>query len=190
MNEPPKTVTAAEQPVTTTSELAERNAQNIAAHQAQKAEVKRCSRVIHAFGGEQAVWDALEAGVLTKALCQQLDVHVSTFNRWVERGGEERTASYARARARGAHSIAEDALTIADEASPADVQVARLRVDTRKWIAGKLNPDEYSDKQQPAVSIDLGSLALDALRLRSVDKPVYDPDEDRVNPDDTDRLDG
>jgi len=31
---------------------------------------------------------------------------------------------------------------------------------------------------------------LDALRLRSVDKPVYDPDEDGVNPDHPDRLDG
>ena len=183
MNEPPKTMTAAEQPVTTVTELAERNAQNIAAHQAQKLEVKRCSKVIHAFGGEQAVWDALESGTLTKALCQQLGVHVSTFNRWVERGGEERTAAYARARARGAHSIAEDALTIADEATPGDVQVARLRVDTRKWMAAKLNPDEYSDKQQPAVNIDLGSLALDALRLRSVDKPVYDHDDLGDNPD-------
>jgi hypothetical protein len=35
-------------------------------------------------------------------------------------------------------------------------------------MAAKQAPDEYGDKQQPLVSIDLGSMALDALRKRSV----------------------
>jgi hypothetical protein len=45
--------------------------------------------------------------------------------------------------------------------------VAKLRVDTRRWLASKLS-EEFSDKQQPMVNIDLGSMALDALRKRSV----------------------
>jgi hypothetical protein len=45
--------------------------------------------------------------------------------------------------------------------------VAKLRVDTRRWLASKLS-EEFSDKQQPLVNIDLGSMALDALRKRSV----------------------
>ena len=182
MNEPPKTVTAKEWPVSTMSELADRNAYNVAATQAQKTEVSACSKAIHALGGEQAVWDAICAGMLTKDLCAQLGVSVSAFDRWVKRGGEGRAGAYAHARARGGQSLAEETVSIADGATAADVQVARLRVDTRKWLAGTVN-DDYSTKAQPAVNIDLGSLALDALRLRSVDKPVYDPDEDRVNPD-------
>jgi hypothetical protein len=47
------------------------------------------------------------------------------------------------------------------------VQLAKLRCDRRAWLAGKLN-DDYSDKPAPLVNIDLGSLALDALRHRSV----------------------
>jgi hypothetical protein len=46
--------------------------------------------------------------------------------------------------------------------------VAKLRVDTRRWLASKQAPDEYGDKQQPLVNIDLGSMALDALRKRSM----------------------
>jgi hypothetical protein len=46
--------------------------------------------------------------------------------------------------------------------------VAKLRVDTRRWLASKQAPDEYGDKQAPLVNIDLGSLALDALRKRTV----------------------
>ena len=47
------------------------------------------------------------------------------------------------------------------------MQLAKLRTDNRRWLAGKLN-DQYSDKAAPLVNIDLGSLALDALRHRSV----------------------
>jgi len=46
--------------------------------------------------------------------------------------------------------------------------VAKLRVDTRRWLASKQAPDEYGDKQAPLVNIDLGSMALDALRKRTV----------------------
>jgi hypothetical protein len=35
-------------------------------------------------------------------------------------------------------------------------------------MAAKQAPDEYGDKQQPLVNIDLGSMALDALRKRSM----------------------
>ena len=52
-------------------------------------------------------------------------------------------------------------------------------MDTRRWLAGKLN-DEYSDKQQPLVNIDLGSMALDALRHRTV-TPVNGIDKDTID---------
>ncbi len=74
----------------------------------------------------------------------------------------------ARARTRGGRSLAEQTLEIADSATPQEAQVAKLRVDTRRWLASKQAPDEYGDKQQPLVNIDLGSMALDALRKRSV----------------------
>ena len=78
-----------------------------------------------------------------------------------------------RARTRGGQSLAEQTLEIADSATPQEAQVAKLRVDTRRWLASKMN-EEYSDKQQPLVNIDLGSMALDALRKRSLDMRTED----------------
>ena len=42
-----------------------------------------------------------------------------------------------------------DALNeIADEATPRNVQVAKLRVDTRKWTLVKRMPKKYGDRQE------------------------------------------
>jgi hypothetical protein len=101
-------------------------------------------------------------------VARTLGISHTAFYDWVDRGGEARAAALARARARGGQSLAEETLEIADSASPQEAQVAKLRVDTRRWLASKMN-EEYGDKQQPLVNIDLGSMALDALRKRSVD---------------------
>ena len=53
---------------------------------------------------------------------------------------------YARAREAQAHREAEEIRQIADTATSEDVNVARLRIDARKWRAGKLAPKVYGDK--------------------------------------------
>ncbi len=53
---------------------------------------------------------------------------------------------YARARETHADHEFDEIKVIADGATPENVQVARLRVDTRKWRAGKLRPKVYGDK--------------------------------------------
>jgi hypothetical protein len=52
---------------------------------------------------------------------------------------------YAHARETQADAIFDEILDIADEATD-DVQRSRLRVDARKWMAGKLKPKVYGDK--------------------------------------------
>ena len=151
----------------TLAEIADQSAANIAAAQSKKAELSVANKAIHAFGGEDAALEYIANGGTTSALCKVLGVAVTTFDRWIDRGGETRSAAYARARTRAAQSLAEQTIDIADAATIQEVQLAKLRTDNRRWLAGKLN-DQYSDKQQPLVNIDLGSLALDALRHRSV----------------------
>jgi hypothetical protein len=156
----------------TLSELAD----NIAARQMDlkdkasltKAETSQVNKKIHAFGGEVAIVDKLSQGETVLGLARTLGISHTAFYDWVDRGGEARAAALARARARGGQSLAEETLEIADSATPQEAQVAKLRVDTRRWLASKMN-EEYSDKQQPLVNIDLGSMALDALRKRSLD---------------------
>jgi transposase-like protein len=133
-----------------------------------KAETSVVNKKIHAFGGEVAIVDRLSQGETVLGVARALGISHTAFYDWVDRGGEARAAALARARARGGQSLAEETLEIADNASPQEAQVAKLRVDTRRWLASKMNED-YGDKQQPLVNIDLGSMALDALRKRSVD---------------------
>jgi hypothetical protein len=155
----------------TLSELAD----NIAERQMglkEKAAIARkessdVNKKIHQFGGELAIVDRLSQGETVLGLARTLGISHTAFYDWVDRGGEARAAALARARARGGQSLAEQTIDIADAASPQEAQVAKLRVDTRRWLASKMN-EEYGDKQQPLVNIDLGSMALDALRKRSI----------------------
>jgi len=163
----------------TLAEMADQGAANIAAAQSKKAELSGANKAIHKFGGEDATFEFIANGGTTSALCKVLGVAVTTFDRWLDRGGETRRLAYAQARARSGQSLAEQTIEIADAATIQEVQLAKLRCDRRAWLAGKLN-DDYSDKPAPLVNIDLGSLALDALRHRSVtpvngiDKAVID----------------
>ena len=133
-----------------------------------RKEASEVNKKIHAAGGESAMLDKLSQGETILSLARSLGISHTAFYDWIERGGEARASALARARARGGRSLAEQTIEIADAATPQDAQVAKLRVDTRRWLASKQAPDEYGEKQQPLVNIDLGSMALDALRKRSI----------------------
>jgi hypothetical protein len=80
---------------------------------------------------------------------------------------EERKEAVLRARKLKAEKLVEDALDIADsadECSVGGINKARLQVETRKWMASKLNPDDYGDKSGPLVNISVGDLHLQALK--------------------------
>jgi hypothetical protein len=132
-----------------------------------RKEATEVNKKIHQFGGELAIVDRISQGETVLGLARTLGISHTAFYDWVDRGGEARAAALARARTRGGQSLAEQTLEIADSASPQEAQVAKLRVDTRRWLASKMN-EEYGEKQQPLVNIDLGSMALDALRKRSI----------------------
>jgi hypothetical protein len=52
---------------------------------------------------------------------------------------------YARAREMQTEALVEECLEIADDPE-IDAAQARIRIDTRKWLAGKLRPKKYGDK--------------------------------------------
>ena len=79
---------------------------------------------------------------------------------------------YARARDLQADALVDECLTISDTATPAEAQVARLRVDTRKWYAAKVRPGKYGerlalagDKDSPIVVEAQGALASELVSL-------------------------
>jgi len=82
---------------------------------------------------------------------------------------EEFRQKYVRAKEDQADYLADDIMDIADDADPENVQVAKLRVDTRKWIASKLKPKKYGDKMfnehggLDGKPIDLNLILTDAI---------------------------
>ena len=72
----------------------------------------------------------------------------TTVYRWIREHDEFRN-NYARATEDRADSIFEEMLDIADSAEEetASIAKARLQIDARKWILGKMNPKKFSDKQ-------------------------------------------
>lgn len=84
---------------------------------------------------------------------------VTTFYKWL-RDDEEKAKQYARACEIRAENIFDDMLNIADDTSKDikvdkdwneqvnqdNIQRARLKVETRKWVLGKLNPKKFGDK--------------------------------------------
>lgn len=78
----------------------------------------------------------------------------SMVYRWLD-AHEDFRDKYARAREMQADLMAAQTVTIADEAE--DANLARLRVDARKWYASKLQPKKYGDKIAQEVT---GNMAL------------------------------
>ncbi len=106
----------------------------------------------------------LAEGETLRSICRDVAMpSKTTLLRWLadERNVDFRD-QYAHAREMQADALFDEALEIADDASGdwavdkdgkktldhEHVQRSRLRVDTRKWAAGKLAPKRYGDKLQ------------------------------------------
>lgn len=63
---------------------------------------------------------------------------------------------YARARQDAADTLADEILRISDElehaTDPIQIQAARLRVESRRWIASRLKPQTWGDKVQAEIT--------------------------------------
>ncbi len=96
-----------------------------------------------------------------RAVCESgddLTPTESSFRDWCE-DDEELAAQYTRAREDRAEKIFEECLAIADSQEGDVIKVdgtdqpnhdliqrARLRIDTRKWMLGKMQPKVYGEK--------------------------------------------
>lgn len=81
--------------------------------------------------------------------------------KWLDEN-EEFKGMYARAREQRADFYADELLNIADNADESNYNVARLKIDTRKWVASKLHAKRYGDSKtikgdenEPVAVIDL-----------------------------------
>lgn len=68
----------------------------------------------------------------------------ATINRWL-RENDDFASLYAEAKGSQQDSFVDDTIFIADKATPEDVAVAKLRVQTRQWSASRIAPKKYGD---------------------------------------------
>lgn len=92
------------------------------------------------------ICERIADGESLRAICSDKDMPARVnVIRWLERDEALRN-QYARARELQADQEFDEIKAIADSAGAEDVQVARLRVDARKWRAAKMRPKVYGDK--------------------------------------------
>ena len=90
----------------------------------------------------------------------------TTVYRWLNEN-EGFRKQYTHARELQAEFYADEIIEIADLAKNEDAQVARLRVDARKWKASKLAPKKYGDK------LDLNHSG--GVKVERIARVIHDP---------------
>jgi len=125
--------------------------------------MRAAMRKIDEQGGED-LFDQLAGGMTMTALVKKIGVSKRVFYKWL-RSVEGREEKYYEARRRWADTLAEETLEIADGAIDAhDAQVRKLRIDTRKWLAARANPDNWGERRDLLLSINIQDQHLVALR--------------------------
>lgn len=107
----------------------------------------------------EAICERLACGESLRKICLSDDMPAqSTVYKWLlDPERESFVEQYARARELQADTLFDECQDIADDGSNDymgddekyngdAVQRSRLRIDTRKWMAGKLRPKKYGDK--------------------------------------------
>lgn len=125
------------------------------------------------------ICDEITQGKSLRSILEAEDIPASsTIYKWLA-ANEHFAEQYARAREAQADSLFDEILTIADDGrndSYVDddgnprtdhdvIARSKLRVDARKWMAGKLRPKKYGDKLAIGGADDLPPMQVSRIEL-------------------------
>jgi hypothetical protein len=114
--------------------------------------------------GEQTLLEKVASGMTMAGLARELRISNLSLYHWIKKD-PDRQERFAQARAIAADQWADECLDIADQTDNLNAQADRLKIETRKWLAGVTNPDKYkSAPAQANVQVNVNQLHLDALR--------------------------
>lgn len=124
------------------------------------------------------ICERLCEGDSLRKICSAPDMpNISTVIRWLSSENEIGAtfrAQYARAREAQADKFADEMVDIADEGNNEDAAIIRLRLDARKWAAGKIAPKKYGEK----VDLNVGGQNGDNPLVTEVRRTIVDPAKD------------
>lgn len=130
------------------------------------APVKRAMiKDIESRGGEEWVLGMIANGETVASISRQLKVSRELLDRWLNTD-PKRKEKLAVARKQMAYSIADEILEIADttEETHEAIAKARLRTETRKWLAGRYAPEVFGEQKATSINLSIGDLHLQALK--------------------------
>ena len=131
--------------------------------------------------GIASICERISDCVTLQAIADDAGVSKGTLINWLAQEGH--VDQYARAREAQADKMAEDILAIADDSSKdtyvdesgnvrADQEVvarSKLRIDARKWLAGKMAPKKYGDK------LDIDNKVSGEIKVERIERVIIDP---------------
>ena len=128
-------------------------------------------KAIENAGGDEALLELIASGRSIAALAEDIGTTRPMLSTYLNRDADA-VERLARARETAAHTYAEEAVTISDQAvQGVDDKVAKLRASTRQWLASRLNRAAYGDSPTVQIGINVGQLHLDALRRVNANPP-------------------
>lgn len=139
---------------------------------------KTVRKAIEEAGGwEKAVVERVANGESMQSIATDFGCSRVLLSRLVDADPEVRKA-VAAARLLRAEKWADETLEIADSVLPDKDEVARakVRIETRKWLAAVDDPERYGRTAQTQVNLSIGELHLNALRrMQTID---LEPEDD------------
>ena len=129
--------------------------------------------------GEDDLFERILSGQSVRSINAELGIGWRAFYRWLD-AVEGRRERYNDALQQAGHAYAARAVDTAQSATSENVNVARLMVDTDKWMAGKLNAAYDVRQRETTVTLRVEDLHAQAAALfaHEVEHEMLDMDED------------
>lgn len=129
--------------------------------------------------GEDALFEMVLSGKTVRSIGAELGVGWRAFYGWLD-AVEGRRERYNETLRQAGHIFAARAIDTAQNATPENINVARLQVDTDKWIASKLNPAYDVRQRETTVTLKVEDLHAQAAALfaHEVEHEMIDMDDD------------
>lgn len=118
---------------------------------------------IEVMGGEDAIYSRIADGETIADVARALKVSRNFLSQHLNRDDAHRARTRS-ARETAADALGDEIVSIADAATPGTVNVAKCRIDARRFVAARLNPDAWGEKTAPLIQINANDMHLSALR--------------------------
>ena len=131
--------------------------------------------------GEDELFEQIAQGKSVRNIMKEQNIGYKLWAKWLDAKAGRRDR-YATAQLEAGHYYAERAVETAQAADPSMVNVARLQVDTDKWMASKLNAQYDTRQRDVAINISVNDLHAQAAALLGdvIEGEAVEVDDDDV----------